>query len=150
MLKGFKYRIYPNKNQSLLIYKHIDSCRFIYNLSLETKQFAYTSMKVNLTRFDLIKQLPDLKIECKWLKLINSQSLQCSIMDLDNSFKRFFKGAGFPRFKSKNDGKKSFSISQNVKIENNKFCPFFCENLQTEHTNTENSGTFSKISEKLV
>jgi len=38
---------------------------------------------------------------------------------MEISFKKFFKGAGFPKFKSKHRGSKSFSIPQNVKIENN-------------------------------
>ena len=33
--------------------------------------------------------------------------------------KKFFKGAGFPKFKSKHKGKQSFSIPQNVIVENN-------------------------------
>ena len=71
MLKAYKYRIMPNKAQQMLINKHIGSCRFVYNLALETKQTAYAGNKVNLDCFDLIKQLPDLKKECEWLKEIN-------------------------------------------------------------------------------
>ena len=38
---------------------------------------------------------------------------------MDIAFKKFFKGAGFPKFKSKHKGKQSFSIPQNVIVENN-------------------------------
>lgn len=38
---------------------------------------------------------------------------------MDIAFKKFFKGAGFPKFKSKHKGKQSFSIPQNVLVENN-------------------------------
>ena len=64
----------------------------MYNLALETKQMAWAGNRVNLNCFDLIKQLPDLKKECEWLKEINSQSLQQPIRNLDNAFTRFFKG----------------------------------------------------------
>jgi len=37
---------------------------------------------------------------------------------MDIAFKKFFKGAGFPKFKSKHKGKQSFSIPQNVIVEN--------------------------------
>jgi putative transposase len=37
---------------------------------------------------------------------------------MDIAFKKFFKGAGFPKFKSKHRGKQSFSIPQNVIVEN--------------------------------
>jgi len=43
---------------------------------------------------------------------VNSQSLQQSIQNMDIAFKKFFKGAGFPKFKSKHKGKQSFSIPQ--------------------------------------
>ena len=119
MLKGLKYRLYPTNPQKELIAKHIGSSRFVYNLALETKNTAYLGSKHNFSPFDLIKQLPELKKECEWLKEVNSQSLQQSIQNMDIAFKKFFKGAGFPKFKSKHKGKQSFSIPQNVIIENN-------------------------------
>ena len=119
MLKGLKYRLYPTNSQKELIAKHIGSSRFVYNLALETKNTAYLGSKHNFSPFDLIKQLPDLKKECEWLKEVNSQSLQQSIQNMDIAFKKFFKGAGFPKFKSKHKGKQSFSIPQNVIVENN-------------------------------
>jgi putative transposase len=119
MLKGLKYRLYPTNSQKELIAKHIGSSRFVYNLALETKNTAYLGYKHNFSPFDLIKQLPELKKECEWLKEVNSQSLQQSIQNMDIAFKKFFKGAGFPKFKSKHRGKQSFSIPQNVIVENN-------------------------------
>jgi putative transposase len=117
MLKAFKYRIYPTAKQSELINKHIGSCRFVYNLALETKQTAYAGHRVNLSCFDLIKQLPNLKEQCDWLNEINSQSLQQSITHLDNAFTRFFKGQGdFPKFKKKT-ARQSFNIPQNVIVD---------------------------------
>lgn len=119
MLKGLKYRLYPTNSQKELIAKHIGSSRFVYNLALETKTTAYVGSKHNFSPFDLIKQLPELKKECEWLKEVNSQSLQQSIQNMDIAFKKFFKGAGFPKYKSKHRGKQSFSIPQNVLVENN-------------------------------
>ena len=118
MLKGLKYRLYPTNSQKELIAKHIGSSRFVYNLALETKNTAYLGTKHNFSPFDLIKQLPDLKKECEWLKEVNSQSLQQSIQNMDIAFKKFFKGAGFPKFKKKSSGG-SFSVPQNVIVENN-------------------------------
>src|ERR1035437_6516515 len=115
MFKAFKYRIYPTKNQAVLIAKHIGSARFVYNLALETKQIAYAGYQKNLSCFALNNQLPELKKECHWLKEINSQSLQQSITDLDSAFTKFFKGQNdFPKYKSKHSQKQSFRIPQNV------------------------------------
>ena len=118
MYKAFKYRIFPTEPQKELISKHIGHSRFVFNLALETKNAAYISAKHNYSAFDLIKQLPELKKELPWLKEVNSQSLQQAIQNMDIAFKKFFKGAGFPKFKSKRD-RQSFSIPQNVIVEGN-------------------------------
>jgi len=118
MFKAYKYRISPTSSQKELIAKHIGSSRFVYNLALETKNIAYLGSKHNFSPFDLIKQLPELKKECEWLKEVNSQSLQQSIQNMDIAFKKFFKGAGFPKFKSKHKGRQYFSVPQNVIVEN--------------------------------
>ena len=117
MYKAFKYRLYPTEPQKELIVKHIGSSRFVFNLALETKNAAYISAKHNYSAFDLVKQLPELKKELPWLKEVNSQSLQQAIQNMDIAFKKFFKGAGFPKFKKKSN-KGSFSIPQNVIVEN--------------------------------
>jgi putative transposase len=102
MLRAYKYRIMPTPDQSILINKHIGSCRFVYNLALEVKNNAYATHRKNITCFDLMKQLPDLKKECEWLKEVDSQSLQQSIINLDKAFTQFFKGySRFPKFKNK-------------------------------------------------
>ena len=121
MLKAFKYKISPTNEQAELINKHIGSARFVFNLALECKQMAYAGSKVNLSCFDLVKQLPELKKECEWLKEVNSQSLQQSIVNLDVAFTKFFKGqADFPNFKKKSTAKQSFNIPQNVILKNDK------------------------------
>ena len=80
-----------------------------------------------------MKQLPELKKECEWLKEVNAQSLQQSIHNMDIAFKKFFKGAGFPKFKSKHKGKQSFSVPQNVIVENNLLIiPKFKEGIDDE------------------
>lgn len=123
MFKAIKYRIYPTEAQKELLNKHIGANRFIYNIALETKQVAYAGHKINLSRFDLQKQIPELKNECSWLKEINSQTLQYSLVCLDTAYNNFFKNKdGFPKYKSKHKGKQSFCVPQNVIIdkENNK------------------------------
>ena len=132
MFKSFKYKLYPSEQQAELLNKHIGSCRFVYNLALETKQTAYAGNRVNLSCFDLVNQLPILKKELPWLKEINAQSLQQSIFNLDTAFTKFFKGqANFPKFKKKT-ARQSFNVQQSVVVdfESNKlFLPKFKEGL---------------------
>ena len=119
MYKARKYRIYPTNSQKELIHKHCGSVRFLYNLALETKTMAYMGNKVSLSRYDLQKQMVDLKKELPWLKETNSQSLQVALLDLDTAYSNFFKGrADFPKFKKKSN-RGSFNVPQNVIIKNN-------------------------------
>ena len=75
---------------------------------------AWAGSRVELNRYDLQKQLKDLKKDLTWLKEINSQSLQVALMNLDTAYLRFFKGQNsFPKFKKKSNGG-SFNIPQNV------------------------------------
>ena len=120
MFKGFRYRIYPNKEQEELISKHIGCSRWIYNYALNKKNKSYQETGKGLSRFDIQKDLPSLKKEenTSWLKEVNSQTLQASLENLDKAYTKFFKEKkGFPKFKSKKDNHQSFSIPQNTIVD---------------------------------
>ncbi len=131
MYKARKYRIYPTNSQKELIHKHCGSVRFLYNLALETKTMAYLGYKVNLSRYDLQKQLVDLKKELPWLKETNSQSLQVALLDLDTAYSNFFKGrTDFPKFKKKSN-RGSFNVPQNVVVSDGRLIiPKFREGIK--------------------
>ena len=131
MYKARKYRIYPTNSQKELIHKHCGSVRFLYNLALETKTMAYLGSKVNLSRYDLQKQVVDLKKELPWLKETNSQSLQVALLDLDTAYSNFFKGrADFPKFKKKSN-RGSFNVPQNVIVSDGRLIiPKFKEGIK--------------------
>jgi len=121
MLKAFKYRLNPTAPQAELINKHIGCARFVYNNALAFKQSEYAKDKTNHSWYSLVKRLPDLKKENEWLKEVNSQSLQQSIVNMNTAFENFFKGrTDFPKFKKKGRGKQSFNIPQSIKIDNDK------------------------------
>jgi len=108
MLKSYKYQLKPSKEQEELLEKHFGCVRFVYNLALEATKLAYQT-GFNYGTYNLIKELPDLKKDLPWLKEVNSQSLQESILNLDKAFINFYKGrSNYPKFKSK----KSRSIFQ--------------------------------------
>lgn len=121
MLRAYKYRLLPTVQQKEQLKKFFGVARFAYNLGLETKIAAYTSAKVNLSCFDLIKQMVELKKEYDWINDCPAQAIQMSLRNLDNAYTKFFKGGGFPKFKNKNK-KQSVSFPQNTEIdfENNK------------------------------
>lgn len=49
--KAYKYRIYPNKEQDVLIQKTFGCVRFVYNHFLEDRITAYTDNKESRTFF---------------------------------------------------------------------------------------------------
>jgi putative transposase len=120
MLKAYKYRIYPNKDQTVLLAKHFGCARYIYNYGLEQKIKAYSETKKSISRFVIQSDLPKLKKaeETKWLSEVNSLSLQAALLNLDMAFTRFFKEKkGFPKFKSKHDNNQSFQVPQNTGVD---------------------------------
>jgi putative transposase len=118
MLKAYKYRIYPNDEQVTLIRKHIGSCRFIYNQSLQQKIERYQKEKKTLSCYDLNNLLPETKKEYPWLSEVNSQSLQWANKNLDNAFTKFFREKkGFPKFKSKKHPLQSFQVPQHYLVD---------------------------------
>lgn len=120
ILKSFKYRLYPNKEQQVLLAKHFGCVRYIYNWAMNTKIEKYKVEKKTENFISLGNKLPELKEEFGWLKEVNAQSLQSSLKNVDNAFKHFFKEKkGFPKFKSKKRHKDSFHIPQHGTIDLN-------------------------------
>ena len=108
MLRAVKLRLYPNKNQEVYINKLLGSSRFVYNQCLNLKKSKYDLEKINLSQGDLQKYFHnDLtkNPEFIWLQEHNTKVLKSSIINLIDAYSRFFKGSGFPKFKSKHDKK---------------------------------------------
>ena len=123
MERAYRIRIYPNKTQQNLIHKTFGCVRYVYNQYLSEHIYEYKINNWYLTYNESAKRLTQLKNEHKWLKEVDSVALQKSLKILDEAFKKFFNGAGFPKFKSKKDNYKSYRTSctnNNIKIIGNK------------------------------
>lgn len=125
MRKGIKFRIYPNKEQCLLLAKTFGCVRSIYNRGLALRIETYKSgEKANYALTNAM--LTDLKKDpdFAYLKEVDSIALQQSLRDLDRAYSNFFKHlAGYPRFKSKKEHRNRYrTINQgnNICIENGK------------------------------
>ena len=101
ILKGYVFRLYPNEKQTELINKTIGCSRFIYNHFLDDKMKEYKKTGKSKSAYDQIKLIPSLSKEYPFLKEVDSCSLRNSLFDLDNAYKRFYKGSGYPKFKAK-------------------------------------------------
>lgn len=118
MNKAFKFRIYPNSDQEVLIAKTFGCVRFIYNKMLGDKIEYYKRTNQKL------KNTPaQYKNEFEWLKEVDSLALANAQMNLQTAYNNFFRKpkTGFPRFKSKRNNKKSYTtnfVNGNIKLEN--------------------------------
>jgi len=122
MLKAQKVRLYPNKEQQQIISSQIGGARYVYNRALALRKFAYSKFGLKIGKFALINHITKLKKREKtsWLKEIDSQAIQQSIANMDKAYQHFFKGAGYPKFKSRHHSRQSYQYPQRVKIEGNK------------------------------
>lgn len=112
MEKAYKFRLYPNKEQQILLAKTFGCTRFVYNYYLDKRITAYKTDKTTLSAYDCIRDLTSLKKEYEWLKEPDKCALQNTLKDLDSACKGFFKSSkGFPKFKSKKTHRYSYRTS---------------------------------------
>lgn len=111
MLRSIKYELNPTRTQREQIKQTCGCCRLVYNTMLSRRVASYKENGINLSSYEMIKQLPNMKAELPFLKDVPSQSLQQAIRHLDAAFIQFFrnKDSHFPKFKKKGR-KDSFSI----------------------------------------
>ena len=108
--KAFKFRIFPTKEQEVLIAKTIGCSRFIFNHFLAKWNAAYKETGKGLTYNACSAQLTQLKKELLWLKEVDSIAVQSSLKNLADAFTRFFnKQNDAPRFKSKRNPTQSYT-----------------------------------------
>lgn len=113
MLKGYKYRIYPNKDQKIQIARTFGCCRFVYNQTLAYRKETYGKEKKSVSKTDCNHYCNrELKKEYEWLKEVDKFALTNAIYNMDCAYQKFFKEhAGYPKFKSKHDKHKSYTTN---------------------------------------
>ena len=113
MLKAYKYRIYPNKQQEELIQKTFGCVRFVYNQCFAYRINKYKNENISVSKFDCNNYKNRvLKKEYEWLKEVDKCALDNAVINMDNAYQKFFKEhAGFPKFKSKHNNKKSYKTN---------------------------------------
>jgi putative transposase len=131
--KTYKFRLEPNEEQKILLSKHFGCTRFVYNHFLAERKRQYDEAHKSDNYNEQAKQLTVMKKseETKWLKEINSQSLQHALRHLETAYVNFFRGkAKFPKFKSKKS-RNSFTVPQFVTIKDGRvYFPKFKEGIK--------------------
>lgn len=122
MKQRFNYRLYPNKEQELLMKQAGGSCRWLWNRFLSNNIDLYEQEKKFLFRYDLIMSIPKIKQEHIWLLNTYAQTLQQTAIDLGQALTNKFihKSYGFPKFKKKTLLNDSFRYVQKTEIQGNR------------------------------
>ena len=91
--KAYKFRIYPNQEQQILIAKTIGCSRFVFNRFLSEWNKSYKETGKGLNYNACSAKLTLLKKEegTLWLKEVDSTALQSSLRNLPDNYDRFFK-----------------------------------------------------------
>ena len=113
MKKGLEVRLYPSKEQRVLINRTLGCSRFVYNHVLGMKKELWEDYKLSFN-----PKLKSFKEEWKFLTKVPSQALANSYMDCMAAFINFFNSikkktkqeAKFPKFHKKGQ-KDSFRIA---------------------------------------
>ena len=118
MNKAYKFRIYPNTEQQIILTKTFGCVRFIYNQMLSDKinHYEETKQKLNNTPAQYKSKFP-------WLKEVDSLALANAQMNLQTAYNSFFRNPkiGFPKFKSKKSNRRSYTtncVNGNISIDN--------------------------------
>ena len=115
MNKAYRYRIYPDNSQAILINKTFGCARYVYNRMLAERKMIYDLYmddKEALKKYRYM--LPaDYKKEHEWLREVDSLALANAQINLIAAYKNFFTNplAGFPKFKSKHHNKRSYTTN---------------------------------------
>ena len=91
MEKAFKYRMYPNREQRILLAKTFGCTRFVYNHYLAKRRDAYEKDGITFNYSACAKDLVSLKREYEWLKEVDSVALQSSVKNLDTAYINFLR-----------------------------------------------------------
>lgn len=105
MNKGYKFRLYPTKEQVQFFDKTFGCCRFVYNRMLSERIESYKATG------EITARTPaELKKEFTWLREVDSLALANEWTNLNTAYRNFFKNnKGFPKFKSKKADKNSYT-----------------------------------------
>jgi putative transposase len=115
VMLAHKIRIFTNQEQEEYLNKACGIARFTYNNTLAEWKRLYEAGE-KPSKFSMLSWLShDLRNKFEWMKEVTLQAGRCAIIDLDQAFKKFFNGSGYPKFHKKgiND---SFAIRQPEKF----------------------------------
>ena len=122
--RAFKYRLYPNRAQQVLLTKTFGCARFVYNQCLEEQERRYANGEKYASYVDLSNYIVRvLKRDNSFLREVDKFALTNAARHLDAGYKRMFRHQGrHPRYKSKHKRQQSYTTNftnGNIKVLDN-------------------------------
>ena len=124
IVRTYKYRLYPTKEQQHKLAVYFGNVRFTYNYFLNERKKQYEQFGKSDNYYNQCKKLTLLKQqeEYSFLNQTACLTLQYALKNLENAYTRFFtKKSGFPNFHKKKN-RQSFSSNQNLKFKDDRIC----------------------------
>jgi putative transposase len=117
---AYRYRIYPDASQTVMLKKTFGCCRFVYNRMLSDKKAAYEK-EGRLPRITPAGY----KKDYVWLKEVDSLALANEQLHLESAYERFFDSTKnrYPKYKTRHDSRQSYTtnaVNGNIRIEGEK------------------------------
>jgi len=120
--RAYNIRLYPSRQQEVLLCKTFGCCRKVYNCMLETRQKSYEA-----TGTQCRSKPSDFYGEFPFLKEVDSNALTSEVLTLNAAYKNYFErkadGVGLPQFKAKHKDKDSYTTyrtKDNIRVEGRK------------------------------
>ena len=116
--RAYNVRLYPSKEQQVLLGKTFGCCRKVYNCMLEARKKYY-----EMTGKSGKSKPTDFYDDFPFLREVDAQALCSEKLHLNIAFKNFFErradGLGFPKFKAKHrdrDSYTSYTVGTNIRV----------------------------------
>ena len=102
----YRYRLSITKAERTSLERTLESCRWLYNKTLEIRKNTWEQEQKSVGRYDTVNMIPQWKAENPTLSNVHSQVLQEVCTRVDLAYQAFFRRVkageekvGYPRFK---------------------------------------------------
>jgi len=103
--RTYRFRIYPSADEVAALESWAGGSRFVYNAALEQRRDWWRHFRRergrNITWVTQSLEVTEARREIPWLAEIPRSILEYALKDLDKAFGGFYRGGGFPGFRSK-------------------------------------------------
>lgn len=134
LIRTNKYRLYPNAIQKSMLHEMFGMYRFTFNNVLgkiKESYFGTYEIKNGKNKGTIVPAIPNqtnlvgfstkLKEEHLFMSRLPNDYIQASLTNLYKATKGFYRGGGYPKFKSRKDSKQSINMyaGSRIKLEDN-------------------------------